>query len=93
MQRSMKLMGVGVMDLMQIHNLRDWKTHLPTLRQGVTFRGVNPREEGDILHVGPIEARDANGNILLVVEGGIARKVGDIRRPQVVASGLAASNR
>ncbi|MGE5256137.1 MAG: aldo/keto reductase, partial [Hyphomicrobiales bacterium] len=33
MQRSMRLMGVDVMDLMQIHNLRDWKTHLPTLRE------------------------------------------------------------
>ena len=33
MQESMQRMGVGVMDLMQIHNLRDWKIHLPTLRQ------------------------------------------------------------
>jgi aryl-alcohol dehydrogenase-like predicted oxidoreductase len=29
----MQRMGVGVMDLMQIHNLRDWKIHLPTLRE------------------------------------------------------------
>jgi diketogulonate reductase-like aldo/keto reductase len=33
MLRSMQRMGVEVMDLMQIHNLRDWKIHLPTLRQ------------------------------------------------------------
>ena len=33
MQRSMQRMGVTVMDLMQIHNLRDWKVHLPVLRQ------------------------------------------------------------
>jgi diketogulonate reductase-like aldo/keto reductase len=33
MQESMRLMGVAVMDLIQIHNLRDWQTHLPTLRQ------------------------------------------------------------
>ncbi len=33
MQESMRLLGVTMMDLMQIHNLRDWKTHLPTLRQ------------------------------------------------------------
>lgn len=32
MQDSMKKMGVAVMDLMQIHNLRDWRTHLATLR-------------------------------------------------------------
>lgn len=33
MQESMQRMGVTIMDLIQIHNLRDWKTHLPTLRQ------------------------------------------------------------
>jgi len=32
MNRSMELMGVNVMDLMQIHNLKDWKVHLKTLR-------------------------------------------------------------
>lgn len=32
MQRSFRHLGVRRMDLMQIHNLRDWKTHLPTLR-------------------------------------------------------------
>ena len=32
MQNSLRLMGVDTMDLMQIHNLRDWKTHLATLR-------------------------------------------------------------
>ena len=32
MQRSMQRMRVKRMDLMQIHNLRDWKTHLATLR-------------------------------------------------------------
>ncbi|MFO7715028.1 aldo/keto reductase [Desulfosarcina sp.] len=33
MERSMQRMGVRVMDLMQIHNLRDWHTHLPVLRE------------------------------------------------------------
>jgi diketogulonate reductase-like aldo/keto reductase len=33
MERSMRRMRVERMDLMQIHNLRDWRTHLPTLRQ------------------------------------------------------------
>jgi diketogulonate reductase-like aldo/keto reductase len=35
MRRSMKLMwpsGAGAFDLMQIHNLLDWKTHVKTLR-------------------------------------------------------------
>jgi diketogulonate reductase-like aldo/keto reductase len=33
MQESSERMGVPVFDLMQIHNLRDWKTHLETLRE------------------------------------------------------------
>jgi len=44
MQESMQHMGVGVMDLMQIHNLRDWKIHLPTLRQW--------KQEGKIRYIG-----------------------------------------
>ncbi|MEN8132012.1 MAG: aldo/keto reductase [Pseudomonadota bacterium] len=32
MQRSMQRMGVESFDLMQIHNLRDWRTHLDTLK-------------------------------------------------------------
>jgi len=44
MQESMQRMRVGVMDLMQIHNLRDWKIHLPTLRQW--------KQEGKIRYIG-----------------------------------------
>lgn len=33
MERSRKLWGVERFDLMQIHNLRDWEAHLPTLEQ------------------------------------------------------------
>jgi diketogulonate reductase-like aldo/keto reductase len=33
MRRSMQRMRVSRFDLMQIHNLRDWKVHLPTLLQ------------------------------------------------------------
>ena len=33
MQRSMQRMGVDAFDLMQIHNLRDWRTHMETLKQ------------------------------------------------------------
>lgn len=44
MQESSRLMHVPVFDLMQIHNLRDWKTQLPTLRQF--------KEEGRIRYLG-----------------------------------------
>ena len=33
MRRSAELLRTNVIDLMQIHNLVDWPTHLPTLRQ------------------------------------------------------------
>lgn len=33
MRQSQQRMGVEVIDLMQIHNLRDWQTHLPVLRE------------------------------------------------------------
>ena len=33
MQRSMQRLGVERIDLMQIHNLRDWEIHLETLRE------------------------------------------------------------
>ncbi len=33
MERSRRLWGLPRLDLMQIHNLRDWKTHLQTLRE------------------------------------------------------------
>lgn len=36
MQESMQKMGVATMDLMQIHNLRDWRIHLATLRDWKT---------------------------------------------------------
>lgn len=33
MRTSLARLGVERIDLMQIHNLRDWRTHLPTLRE------------------------------------------------------------
>jgi diketogulonate reductase-like aldo/keto reductase len=33
MERSLRLLQVRRLDLMQIHNLRDWRTHLRTLRE------------------------------------------------------------
>ena len=44
MHASMQRMGVEVMDLMQIHNLRDWKIHLATLRDW--------KQEGKIRYIG-----------------------------------------
>ena len=44
MQASMRRMGVMPMDLMQIHNLRDWRVHLPTLRRW--------KEDGSIHYIG-----------------------------------------
>jgi diketogulonate reductase-like aldo/keto reductase len=55
MAASAKKMGHPKIDLMQIHNLRDWKTHLPTIRRlkeqgkiryiGVTTWGGNSHQE------------------------------------------------
>lgn len=33
MQQSATRLGVRTIDLMQVHNLRDWRVHLPTLRE------------------------------------------------------------
>jgi aryl-alcohol dehydrogenase-like predicted oxidoreductase len=44
MEESSRRLGVEVVDLMQIHNLRDWRTHLPVLREW--------KEEGRIRHLG-----------------------------------------
>ncbi len=44
MNRSFQRMGVEVMDLMQVHNLRDWQVHLKTLRQW--------KEQGRIRYIG-----------------------------------------
>ncbi len=44
MERSMRRLGVDQIDLMQIHNLRDWQTHIDTL--------VNWKAEGRIRYIG-----------------------------------------
>jgi aryl-alcohol dehydrogenase-like predicted oxidoreductase len=44
MQESMQRMGVEVFDLMQIHNLRDWQVHLPTL--------LDWKQQGRIRYIG-----------------------------------------
>jgi aryl-alcohol dehydrogenase-like predicted oxidoreductase len=54
MRASMRLMGPPVMDLMQIHNLVGWETHLPTLRQWksagtIRYLGVTAMRDFDLV--------------------------------------------
>lgn len=74
MQESMRLMGVPRMDLMQIHNLVDWQTHLETLQQwkaqgkiryiGVTTsHGRDHEELESILRQAPIDFVQFSYNI------------------------------
>jgi diketogulonate reductase-like aldo/keto reductase len=66
MERSFRRMGVQRMDLMQIHNLRDWQVHLPTLRQWqeegrIRYLGIttsNPAQYGDFARVMASETLD-----------------------------------
>ena len=44
MEKSMRLMRKSKMDLMQIHNLQDWQTHIKTLRDW--------KEQGRIRYIG-----------------------------------------
>ncbi len=44
MRESPQKMGVEAIDLMQIHNMRDWRTHLPSLRA--------MKERGEIRYLG-----------------------------------------
>ncbi len=66
MQRSMRRMGVEVFDLLQIHNLVDWATHLETLKAwkaegkvryiGITTsHGRDHRELEQILRIEPFD--------------------------------------
>ena len=66
MQRSMRRMGVEVFDLMQIHNLVDWTTHLETLKawkaEGkVRYIGITTshgRDHGELEQILRIEPFD-----------------------------------
>lgn len=51
MERSMALLRTRHIDLMQVHNLQDWRTHLPALRQWkaegrISYIGVTHYTEG-----------------------------------------------
>jgi diketogulonate reductase-like aldo/keto reductase len=51
MRKSQALFHTNVIDLMQIHNLRDWKAHLPTLREW--------KDSGVIRYIGLTHSRSA----------------------------------
>ncbi len=50
MENSFRLLGTDVIDLMQIHNLLDWRTHILTLREW--------KQQGRIRHIGITHYRD-----------------------------------
>ena len=52
MRESPQKMGVSRIDLMQIHNLRDWRTHLPTLKAW--------KEEGRFRYIGISASREVH---------------------------------
>jgi acyl transferase domain-containing protein/NAD(P)-dependent dehydrogenase (short-subunit alcohol dehydrogenase family) len=47
--------------------------------EAMTFSGANPRLDGDRLCIGPIAASDLDGNTLLIVEGGVCRRFGEVK--------------
>ncbi|MGI9341248.1 MAG: aldo/keto reductase [Gammaproteobacteria bacterium] len=49
MQASMQLFGTEQIDLMQVHNLRDWREHMPVLREW--------KQEGRIRYIGITHSR------------------------------------
>lgn len=59
MDASMRKMGVEVMDLMQVHNLRDWQVHLHTLREW--------KEQGKIRYIGITTSHGRSHNDLLKI--------------------------
>jgi aryl-alcohol dehydrogenase-like predicted oxidoreductase len=63
MRRSMERLGTRRLDLMQIHNLLDWKVHLPTLRawkEAGTFRyiGITHYQRGAFADLEAIVRRE-----------------------------------
>jgi hypothetical protein len=96
MRRSAELLETRVIDLMQIHNLVDWRTQLATLRQmkeaeQVRYIGIThytPSAFGDL--AGIIERR-ARGGKADATAGGRARRRRDgkstVRRRQTVSPG------
>lgn len=55
----------------------------PTLLGRLSMAGFNPKHDQDYLTIGPVEVRDPNSSILLTVEGGMCRKIGEVRNGHV----------
>jgi hypothetical protein len=64
----------GLMRVYFDYTAFDW----PKLTETMMFRGANPRAEGNLLHVGPIELSDSTGRVLLVVENGVCHSFGEV---------------
>jgi hypothetical protein len=50
-----------------------------TLSDELSMTGSNPTADQDHLTIGPVEARDPVGSVLLTVDGGICRRMGEVR--------------
>ena len=94
MQQSMQRMGVDQIDLMQIHNLRDWRTHIETLREwkaqgkiryiGITTsHGRYHAELEDILQQQPIDFVQFSYNIL---DRGVEQRLLPLSRERGIAT-------
>jgi NAD(P)-dependent dehydrogenase (short-subunit alcohol dehydrogenase family) len=50
-----------------------------TFTGSLKFAGSNPQLDADRLTIGPVEARDPAGRMLVMVDGGLCRKMGEAR--------------
>jgi acyl transferase domain-containing protein/NAD(P)-dependent dehydrogenase (short-subunit alcohol dehydrogenase family) len=53
--------------------------HGSALSRDLSMMGSNPTADHDKLVIGPVEVRDHAGSVLLTVEGGICRRLGEVR--------------
>jgi len=52
---------------------------MSTLSSELSMRGSNPTADQDRLTIGPVEVRDSEGSVLLSVDGGVCRRLGEVR--------------
>ena len=53
---------------------------IPRRLDELSMTGTNrPNWTRNRLTIGPVEARDADGSVLLMVEGGVCRRLGEVR--------------
>ena len=52
---------------------------MSTLSAELSMRGSNPTADQDRLTIGPVEVRDSEGSVLLSVDGGVCRRLGEVR--------------